>query len=92
MDANDGYRTQSEDTSIDAEAFQIDGLRRMSPSERLRLALDLTRAARDRALAGIRARHPHATEREIGLRLASLSIDRETMIAAFGWDPEKEGY
>jgi hypothetical protein len=31
-------------------------------------------------------------EREKFLRLASLRLDRETMIEVYGWDPEEEGY
>ncbi len=31
-------------------------------------------------------------ERELRLRLASLWLDRETMIRVFHWDPEPEGY
>ena len=30
--------------------------------------------------------------REKFLRLASLRLDRETMIEVYGWDPEEEGY
>jgi len=42
---------------------------------------------------GIQARYgPDLTERELRLRLAALWLDRETMIEAFGWDPEVEGY
>jgi len=41
----------------------------------------------------IQARYgPDLTERELRLRLAALWLDRETMIEAFGWDPEVEGY
>ena len=92
MSAPDGYRLQSEDTSPEAEAVQLEGLRRMSPAERLQLALDLTQTSRETALTGLRLRHPLANEQELRLRLASLTLDRETMVAAFGWDPAKEGY
>lgn len=92
MSAADGYRLQSEDTSREAEAVQLDGLRRMTSSERLQLAIELTRAARDTALTGLRLRHPGASDWELRLRLASLTLDRDTMVLAFGWDPAKEGY
>jgi hypothetical protein len=43
------------------------------------------------ALAGIRLRFEDASPRERRLRLGALTIDRELMIEAFGWDPEREG-
>ena len=33
---------------------------------------------------------PHASEHEVLLRLAALHLDRETMIRAYGWDPESD--
>jgi hypothetical protein len=36
----------------------------MSPYEKLRLASELTRAVEELCLAGIRMRHPEASERE----------------------------
>jgi len=43
------------------------------------------------ALSGIRRRYPAASDKECELRLAALWLDRETMVKAFHWDPEKEG-
>jgi hypothetical protein len=85
-------RTQSPDTSPEIERRQIEAWRRMEPWEKLRVVTELMRATEELAVAGIRERHPDATPREIQLRLGALRIDRETMIRAFGWDPEKEGY
>jgi hypothetical protein len=31
------------------------------------------------------------SERELRLRLAALRLDRELMVAAFGWDPRVHG-
>ena len=81
-----------EDTSPEAERFLIEAYRRMSPLERLKRACDMSLAVRQLATARIRQRYPQAGEREVELRLASLSIDRETMIRAFGSDPEVLGY
>jgi hypothetical protein len=39
-------------------------------------------------LAEIRLRYPGIDDREAMLRLAAMSIDREMMVRAFGWDPE----
>jgi hypothetical protein len=86
-------KPQSADTPLDVEERLIERYRQMTGLERLALALDMSEAVRQLALAGIRARHGGGlSEREERLRLAALTIDRETMIAAFGWDPEIEGY
>ncbi len=87
MQRTSGYRTQSADTSREAEEVLFAAYRRMTPAEKWQKVADLTRTARMFALAGLRMRHPKATERELLLRLASTYIDRKTMIAAFGWDP-----
>lgn len=76
------------DTSAKAEQFLIEGYRRMSPAQKLARVRGLTQAVQQLALARIRQQHPHADERELRLRLASLWLTREQMIAAFGWDPE----
>jgi hypothetical protein len=86
-------KPQSGDTPADVEERWIERYRQMTGQERLAIALDLSQAVRRLALVGIRDRHgPDLSEREERLRLAALTIDRETMIAAFGWDPEIEGY
>lgn len=86
-------RTQSADTDPATEAIQIEGYRRMAPAEKMRIVEDLNRAVRELAAAGIRSRHGrNLPERELRLRLAALWLDRDTMIRAFGWDPETEGY
>jgi hypothetical protein len=81
------------DTDPDVDRMMIEAARRLSPGERLMRVFDLNRAAETMALAGIRQRHGDSlSPREEQLRLAALRLDRETMIAAFGWDPELEGY
>jgi hypothetical protein len=65
----------------------------MTPAEKARIVADLNRAVRELAASRIRSRYgPDLPERELRLRLAALWLDRETMIRAFGWDPEREGY
>jgi hypothetical protein len=88
----DGYRTQSEDTSISAELFLLDAWRKWTPQERLQRAWDASAFARGVAEGAIRQLHPEASEREILLRVASRRIDRDLMVRAFGWDPEVHGY
>ncbi|MBK7073147.1 MAG: hypothetical protein IPH44_12670 [Myxococcales bacterium] len=46
------------DTTAAAEAVQLAVLRAMTPSQRFAIALDMSDAARQTALDGIRARHP----------------------------------
>lgn len=87
-----GYRTQSIDTSRVAEKILLEAYGEMGPIEKARRVTELTRACQDLALVGIRLRHPGTGEREAQLRLASLWLDRETMIRVFGWDSRKEGY
>lgn len=82
------YRTQSPDTSREAEELLFAAYRRMTPAEKWSRVGDLNRAAREFALGGLRREYPEATERELRLRLAARYLDRGTMIAAFGWDPE----
>lgn len=81
------------DTSPEAQRILIEGYRRMTPWERLSRALSMSAALRELAEARIRAtRGPDISEQEVRLRVASLSIPRDLMIRAFGWDPEVEGY
>lgn len=82
----------AEDTPPDVRALMIEGYRRMSPAEKLQRVVDLNRAVESLARARIRERYgPDLSEREEDLRLASLYLNRETMIRAFDWDPEAEG-
>ncbi len=64
----------------------------MSPREKAERVAELIRACDELALAGIRERHPGASERELQLRLASFRLPREVMIRLFDWDPAREGY
>ena len=67
------------DTTADVEQRQIDSWRRLSPLERLRLVSDTTRAVVNLSLAGIRRRHPQASERECFLRLAAILLGADTV-------------
>ncbi len=88
----DATRTQSDDTSPEAERVLIDRYRRLDLHARLRLAFDQQEVSDAFALCGIRMRHPQADEREQKLRLAALKIERELMLRAYGWDPLEKGY
>ncbi|MBI2920743.1 MAG: hypothetical protein HYY18_06615 [Planctomycetes bacterium] len=88
----EGYRTQAEDTSPEIEQILIEGWRAMPSWRKVQLIRDMNLACEELARAGVRMRHPAASEREIQLRVASLRLDRETMLKVFAWDPVKEGY
>ncbi len=80
------------DTEPAVEAMLIEGLRRMSPPQKLERVRALNHAVQELALLDIRRRHPDADERELALRLASRWIEPELMVCAFGWDVRKVGY
>ena len=80
-----------EDTPPEVERVLIDGYRRMSAARKIARVRDLNWTLQQLALAELRARFPDAEERTLRLRLAARSLDRSTMIAAFGWDPKADG-
>lgn len=81
------------DTPLEIEELLLEGYRRMTPQEKIRRIVELNRAVEEMAAARIRAQYgPDLPERELRLRLASLRLDRRTMIEVFGWDPEEKGY
>ena len=73
----------SADTSPVVERLQIDAWQRMSSVDKARTVNALTRDTQALALAGIRRRHPGASERECFLRLAVLKLGRETTIRLY---------
>jgi uncharacterized protein YaeQ len=87
-----GYRTQSPDTSREAEERQIAHWRDLPDAEKARVFSEMMRAAQQLARAGIEARHPNASAEEVRLRLLALRLDRDTMLKFFAWDPQREGY
>jgi hypothetical protein len=84
--------TLSEDTSPEAERVLIELARKMSPRRKLEIAGSMSRTLWRLAEVGVRSRHPDAGEEEIRRRLGARLLPRELVIAAYGWDPEKEGY
>jgi hypothetical protein len=80
------------DTDWETEQVYLKLLRETPVWRKAEMVDSLTRACQELAAAGIRMRHPNASEREISLRLAALWLDRELMIRVFNWDPAREGY
>lgn len=75
------------DTTPDAAAVQFAMLQRMSEVERLELMQALTLAAQELAFAGMRERHPSASDDEIWLRLAVARLGEETVRKVYGFVP-----
>jgi hypothetical protein len=62
------------------EQRQVEAWRRRSPPEKLQIVSDTTRALVNLSLAGIRRRHPEASEREYFLRLAAILIGVDAVL------------
>lgn len=73
------------DTTEAAWAVVEDGIRRMSPAQRVKRSIALTILAHRFALGEIRRCYPDEDERQHRLRLAARYIDAETMRKAFGF-------
>ncbi len=54
----------SQDTSLDAQRKQFELMGRLSPSQKLKLAFELTDTMRDLILADLRHRFPRADDAE----------------------------
>jgi hypothetical protein len=55
----------SSDTSLEAEKVQMEVLRRMPPWRKAMLVADAWETAKALSLAGLRTRHPEASEAEL---------------------------
>jgi hypothetical protein len=73
------------DTSVDVERRQIDRWRSLSTVERLALVNGASRDARTLALAGLRARYPLASDRELVARFARLTLGETLARRAYPW-------
>jgi hypothetical protein len=73
------------DTTVDMEVVQSELYRRMTFEEKARRVTELTAGACQLALAGLRQRHPGASEQELLLRLAVLRLGPETVARVYGW-------
>lgn len=85
------YRTQSPDTSREAEEALFERYRALDFAQRLALGDSVSEALDDFALQGILRRHPDASTREARLRLAALKYDDDLLRQAFDWDPAERG-
>ena len=85
-------RPLSSDTSPEAQRMQVELMRRLSPSQKLALAFELTEAIRNLVLADLQRRFPEADPIEIRRRFIARVLSREDVIHAYGFDPKAEGY
>jgi len=73
----------SRDTSEEAGWLQVDLWRRMTPGQRAQSAASISLDVERLCLAGIRQRHPRATERECFLRLAIIKLGRDIALRVY---------
>jgi len=76
------------DTSLENQRMQVELWRRMSPLEKARAVSGISRSVLELSLAGIRLRHPDASDRECMLRLAVLKLGRRLACQVY---PEATG-
>ncbi|MBI5481797.1 MAG: hypothetical protein HY906_23275 [Deltaproteobacteria bacterium] len=74
---------RARDTSVEADAVQIDAYRRMTPGARLRVALELTELSRRLVAAGVRRRHPEYTDEQVRLATIRLWLGEELYRQAY---------
>ncbi|MEO8595606.1 MAG: hypothetical protein ABI759_19970 [Candidatus Solibacter sp.] len=72
------------DTSPEAWAFQMELMRRMTPAEKLQRTFEFSALVRAFGEAGLRRRHPDASDREIFLRSARLTLGAELYNKVYG--------
>lgn len=75
------------DTSEKIEKMLLEAYDRMSDDELWQQVTELTRAAQQMALVGLREEYPEAGEEELRLRLAALWYGRGLVSKASGWWP-----
>ena len=77
-------RTQSPDTSPEAEQVLIDLLRQAPAWRKLRMVEDTNRSVKDLLIAGLRDSFPHDPPARLRRRLADLWLGPELALAAYG--------
>lgn len=80
-------RTQSPDTSPEAERVLIELLRQAPAWRRLQLTDRMSVTVRQLCLAGIRMRHPKASPDEVRRRFAELHLGAELAAKVYGPPP-----
>ena len=76
------------DTDPRALEVFLDLQRRLSADRKIALVFQMTETVIRLSEENERKLHPEASDREIFLRAAARRLGRETLIRAYGWDPE----
>jgi hypothetical protein len=71
------------DTTPEAARIQREIYRRMSPSRRLELALQMSDFVRGVVAAGVRSRHPDYTDDQVRLAVIRLTLGKELFDKAY---------
>jgi hypothetical protein len=77
---------QSRDTEYWAEELQFEYWRSLEPIERVELFDRVCQSTRELHLQGLRELHPNASEEELRLRSAALSLGRDVVLQLTGFD------
>jgi hypothetical protein len=72
------------DTSPEAWEVLLDVHRRMPPGEKLARVFEHSAFVRSLMMAGIRRRHPDASEREVFLRFARQTLGDDLFMRVYG--------
>jgi hypothetical protein len=76
--------SEMDDTSAEARAVMFKLYRQMSPARKLEIVRQLTLAANQIALSGLRSRYPSESEGALLLRLARLRLGDELVDQVYG--------
>ena len=81
-------------TDTDPRAMEVwlDLQRQKTPGEKLALVFEASQLVLQMYEMGVRRLYPAADDREVLLRVAARHLPRETVIRAYGWDPEADGH
>ncbi len=77
------------DTSPEAQAVQLECLRRMTPQDRIRQMCAMSRQVRNMALDAIRRRHPDLDESEVQLLFIELTYGKPLADDVRRWKAER---
>jgi hypothetical protein len=78
------YVPQAQDVSEQVDRAVFEGLRRMTPLQRLQVAANASRALHRLSVAGLRLRYPDASEEELFRRAGAVRLGPELTRWAFG--------
>jgi hypothetical protein len=80
----------SPDTTPEVQLKQYELMSKLSPTQKLEMALDLTDATRKLIIADLKHRFPQAKEETIRRKFIARVLPREDVIRVYGFDPSTE--